>query len=246
MSRIFDVSVPIRTGGLVYPGNPEIEISLQQAVAKGASANVSLIHFGSHTGTHADASRHFFDDGQPVDKIPLELLIGPRASQFRRQPDRSVSMSCARAPSGATNVLIRTRTGAPPAPGVCEGLHLLAPDGAQYSSTTEWSLSASITCRSNSSTRSPPDAQDTARRGRGDVEGLTSVPPPGEHEFIPSHPHRGLRRRAGARGSDKVKEIRHISISAACSAQRLGPRATPACYRAPVSTARIFSGDTRK
>src|SRR6185436_452285 len=64
VNRIYDISVPIRTGGLVYPGNPEIDISLQQAVSKGASANVSLIRFGSHTGTHADASRHFFDDGQ--------------------------------------------------------------------------------------------------------------------------------------------------------------------------------------
>ena len=56
MSRIYDISVPIRTGGLVYPGNPEIEITLQQAVAKGAGANVSAIRFGSHTGTHADAA----------------------------------------------------------------------------------------------------------------------------------------------------------------------------------------------
>jgi arylformamidase len=76
VSRIYDISVPIRSGGLVYPGNPEIDIALQQAVAKGASANVSTIKFGSHTGTHADASRHFFDDGQPVDKIPLDRLIG--------------------------------------------------------------------------------------------------------------------------------------------------------------------------
>ena len=77
MSRIYDISVPIRSGGLVYPGNPEIDISLQQAIAKGASANVSTIRFGSHTGTHVDAARHFFDDGQSVDKIPLERLIGP-------------------------------------------------------------------------------------------------------------------------------------------------------------------------
>src|SRR6476620_8359360 len=77
VSRIYDISVPIRTGGLVYPGNPGIDISLQQAVAKGASANVSTIRFGSHTGTHADAARHFFDDGTPVDKIPMEKLLGP-------------------------------------------------------------------------------------------------------------------------------------------------------------------------
>jgi arylformamidase len=69
--------VPLRTGSFVYPGNPEIDISLQQSVAAGAGANVSTISFGSHSGTHVDAARHFFNDGQPVDLIPLEKLVGP-------------------------------------------------------------------------------------------------------------------------------------------------------------------------
>ena len=74
--KIHDVSVPIRDGGLVYPGNPPIHIELQQAIAKGAGANVSHVDFGSHTGTHVDAPRHFFDDGAGVDEIPLDVLIG--------------------------------------------------------------------------------------------------------------------------------------------------------------------------
>lgn len=77
MSRIYDISVPVKTGGLVYPGNPDIAIELQQAVARGAGANVSSIRFGSHTGTHVDAARHFFDGAEPVDRIRLETLIGP-------------------------------------------------------------------------------------------------------------------------------------------------------------------------
>ena len=77
MSRVYDVSVPVRTGGLVYPGNPEISIELEQAIARGAGANVSAVSFGSHTGTHVDAPRHFIDDGGTVDVIPLERLIGP-------------------------------------------------------------------------------------------------------------------------------------------------------------------------
>jgi len=69
--------VPVRTGGFVYPGNPDIDISLQQSIAAGAGANVSTIRFGSHTGTHVDAARHFFVDGEPVDLIPLDRLTGP-------------------------------------------------------------------------------------------------------------------------------------------------------------------------
>lgn len=135
MSRIYDVSVPIQTGGLVYPGNPEIDVELQQAVARGASANVSLIRFGSHTGTHADASRHFFDDGQPVDQIPLERLIGPaRLISF---PDdvRSVTADHlkSRKLDGQKRVLIRTRNSALLSKkDFAPDYTFLAPDGAQY------------------------------------------------------------------------------------------------------------------
>ncbi len=135
MSRIYDVSVPIRSGGLVYPGNPEIQIELQQAVAKGAGANVSSIRFGSHTGTHADSSRHFFDSGQPVDKIPLDRLIGPAILAAFSDDVRAIGERELRAANiaGHKRVLMRTRNSAL--------LHkaeftkdyaYLAPDGAKY------------------------------------------------------------------------------------------------------------------
>jgi arylformamidase len=76
MARIYDVSLPIAAGGLIYPGNPPIEITAQQALARGDGANVSALAFGSHTATHVDAAKHFFDAGQTVDQIPLARLIG--------------------------------------------------------------------------------------------------------------------------------------------------------------------------
>ena len=68
---------PDRDDGLVYPGNPPISITPQQEVSKGASANVSMLSFGSHTATHVDAPKHFFDDGVTVDALPLDVLMGP-------------------------------------------------------------------------------------------------------------------------------------------------------------------------
>lgn len=135
MSRIYDISVPIRSGGLVYPGNPEIEITLQQAVAKGAGANVSFVRFGSHTGTHADAARHFFDDGQTVDKIPLERLIGP--ALLLSFPDDLRSVSAADLSNhdlkGRKRVLICTRNSALLSQKeFVRDYTYLAPDGAQY------------------------------------------------------------------------------------------------------------------
>ena len=77
MPRIHDISLDVTAGGVVYPGNPPIEFVLQQALARGDGANVSTLAFGSHTATHVDAARHFFDDGQTVEQLPLERLIGP-------------------------------------------------------------------------------------------------------------------------------------------------------------------------
>jgi arylformamidase len=135
VSRIYDISVPIRSGGLVYPGNPEIDIALQQAVAKGASANVSTIRFGSHTGTHADASRHFFDDGQPVDKIPLERLIGPAVLVKFGDEVRSVGAAELQAHDlkGHKRILLGTRNSALLSQKeFVKDYTYLAPDGAQY------------------------------------------------------------------------------------------------------------------
>ena len=135
MSRIYDISLPIRSGGLVYPGNPEVEITLQQAVAKGAGANVSSIRFGSHTGTHADAARHFFDDGQSVDRIPLERLIGPALLLGFPDDLRAIGAADLRNHDlkGRTRILLRTRNSAllSQKEFVREYTYL-APDGAQY------------------------------------------------------------------------------------------------------------------
>jgi len=135
VSRIYDISVPIRSGGLVYPGNPEVEITLQQAVAKGAGANVSSIRFGSHTGTHADAARHFFDDGQSVDRIPLERLIGPALLLSFPDDLRAISAADLRNHDlkGRTRILLRTRNSALLSQKeFVRDYTYLAPDGAQY------------------------------------------------------------------------------------------------------------------
>jgi arylformamidase len=132
---IIDISVPIRSAGLVYPGNPSIEVELQQAVAKGAGANVSFIRFGSHTGTHADAARHFFDDGQPVDQIPLERLIGRAIVLHFDDSVRAVGAAELRRfdLGGHTRVLLRTRNSALLSQAeFVRDYTYLAPDGAEY------------------------------------------------------------------------------------------------------------------
>jgi arylformamidase len=135
MRRIYDLSVPVETGGLVYPGNPGIQIELDSAIANGASANVSRITFGSHTGTHVDAPRHFFDDGAPVDTLPLDVLMGP-ALLIAMEPDlMAVSTEQLKQHdlTHVTRVLIRTRnSGFIRETEFRKNFTYLAPDGAQY------------------------------------------------------------------------------------------------------------------
>lgn len=189
MSRIYDISVPIRSGGLVYPGNPEIDIALQQALAKGASANVSTIRFGSHTGTHADASRHFFDDGQPVDKIPLDRLIGPALLVGFSDEVRSVGAAELREHDlkDHKRILLRTRNSALLSrKEFVNDYTYLAPDGAQYLVDKGVEL-VGIDYLSIEQFHSGHHLthRTLLERSVVIVEGLDlSVPPSGEYQFI--------------------------------------------------------------
>lgn len=136
MKAIYDLSVPIRDGGLVYPGNPPIHISLQQSIANGASANVSNIEFGSHTGTHVDAQRHFFNDGMSVDQIPLETLIGPATVVHCSDTAMSVTRAELEAQDlvGVERLLLRTRNSGylTQDPAFHPDFTYVAPDAAEY------------------------------------------------------------------------------------------------------------------
>lgn len=134
MPRIIDISTPVVNRGLVYPGNPAIEITPQQSIAAGASANVSSVFFGSHTGTHVDAAKHFFDDGETVDQLPLDRLIG-RATvlEFAEDVMQIGAQELDGQPlEGARRVLLKTRNSA-----LLEEAEFnrnytfLAPDGAE-------------------------------------------------------------------------------------------------------------------
>jgi arylformamidase len=137
MPTIYDISVPLVNDGLVYPGNPPIAITPQQEVSKGASANVSLLSFGSHTGTHVDAPKHFIDSGTGVDAMPLDVLMGPARLIAFGDDVMAVGEKELRAHdlSGVTRLLIRTRNSAWLASGSTEfhpDFTHVAPDGAEY------------------------------------------------------------------------------------------------------------------
>ena len=74
--QIYDVSVPLSALTPTYPSDPGIEITPWSKMPED-HANVSLLHFGAHSGTHVDAPAHFIDGGAKVESLSLDSLIGP-------------------------------------------------------------------------------------------------------------------------------------------------------------------------
>jgi arylformamidase len=74
--RLVDVSVLLTPGIATYPGNPAFGITPVHRIAGGDAANNSQLVMGTHTGTHVDAPKHFFDDKPGVDGLSLDLLVG--------------------------------------------------------------------------------------------------------------------------------------------------------------------------
>lgn len=72
-----DISVPLASGMVHWPGDPEPSFERISEIAQGASANVTMCRMTAHTGTHMDAPCHFLDGKDGIDRFPLRLAVGP-------------------------------------------------------------------------------------------------------------------------------------------------------------------------
>jgi arylformamidase len=61
----------------VYAGDAPMKFDFLKDMRKGDALTLSVYSLGAHSGTHIDAPMHFVRDGAPIDKVPLEPLIGP-------------------------------------------------------------------------------------------------------------------------------------------------------------------------
>jgi len=75
--EVYDVSALIGESLVTYPGDPRPVLKFVKRLAEGGSSNLSELCLGSHTGTHVDAPLHFKDGAPSVDKISLDVLVGP-------------------------------------------------------------------------------------------------------------------------------------------------------------------------
>ncbi len=110
---LIDLTVPLREGMPVWPGDPALRLRYHQSFEAGDENNVTSAEMGLHTGTHMDAPKHFLPGGGGVETLPLDTLIGPARVIEIGNPDR-VEAGELREKNigGATRFLVKTRNSA--------------------------------------------------------------------------------------------------------------------------------------
>jgi arylformamidase len=136
--KIYDISLTITPGLPVWPGDPQVVLKRVSKMEEGEHNNVSQLALSAHAGTHVDAPYHFIADGETIEKLPLETLVGP--AQVVELP-AEVTMITADAlrqagiAAGMERVLLKTRNSRywkQPGLPFQTDFASVSPDGAEY------------------------------------------------------------------------------------------------------------------
>jgi len=96
----------------VYEGDAPMRFEFLKEMRRGDPLTLSAYSLGAHSGTHVDAPMHFVADGAPIDKVPLDRLIGP--ARVIEIPDDVQAITAAELGKhdwrGAPRILFRTRS----------------------------------------------------------------------------------------------------------------------------------------
>lgn len=132
--KYYDLTMEFSADMLVYPGDPEVKIVEEKSISGGDLYNLSIITFGSHTGTHIDAPKHLYDDGLTVDKLPLDFFLG-KAKVFEIKGKDFVTADDLKDFDIRKGdiILLKTKNSDKPYSGVFNTEYAyLAPDAAEY------------------------------------------------------------------------------------------------------------------
>src|SRR5947209_18909565 len=76
MSPWIDISLPLKTGMVHWPGDLTPRLERAADMNRGDIYNARELHMSAHTGTHMDAPLHFLNDGPGIDMMPFEATVG--------------------------------------------------------------------------------------------------------------------------------------------------------------------------
>ncbi|MDC8446870.1 MAG: cyclase family protein [Nitrospira sp.] len=75
-SAWIDVTVPLRTGMVRWPGNPPVQVRRVLDLNRGDECTLTALSLGVHSGTHMDAPLHFLRSGLGIDAMPVGAGVG--------------------------------------------------------------------------------------------------------------------------------------------------------------------------
>lgn len=105
---IYDISRKVHSELATWPGDRRVETGWSARIGADSSVNVGYITTTLHAGTHMDAPLHFAHDGEPVDHIDLDRLVGPARVVDARDWEAIDEQQCAGLGSLPERVLFRT------------------------------------------------------------------------------------------------------------------------------------------
>ncbi|MBE5958341.1 MAG: cyclase [Lachnospiraceae bacterium] len=73
--KVYDISQEVLSAK-VFPGDPSPESKRIMSISQGDVCNLTEFSMCAHNGTHVDAPKHFYDDGNAIDEIALESFVG--------------------------------------------------------------------------------------------------------------------------------------------------------------------------
>ncbi len=109
--KYLDISVSLSESLPVWPSDPRITMPPASRIADGAGANITRLGIGTHTGTHVDAEWHFIEDGQRLEALTPDRLIGPCYVADLTHCTTHISASdleAAGIPENSTRVILKT------------------------------------------------------------------------------------------------------------------------------------------
>jgi len=136
--KIHDISLTISPQLPTWPGDPGVQLERISKMEEGASANVTHMSLGVHTGTHVDAPYHFMGlDSMTVESLSLDVLNGKASVIYIPDVDLITVevLQDAAIPSDVRRLIFKTRNSSIWARGendFQEDFVALSPDAAEF------------------------------------------------------------------------------------------------------------------
>ena len=106
----YDLSRTLSPRTAVFPGDTPVSVTQNLLLQQGDACNLSSITMSVHAGTHVDAPRHNSDAGVGIDRVPLDVLIGPaRVVTIAVQDAITLAVVQALDLTGVTRLIVHTR-----------------------------------------------------------------------------------------------------------------------------------------